>query len=77
MKPSIRDFRTRLAGGLALCAALGAAPVHAQQTEPATIPASLHGTYELTFGAAQNGSPVAEGTDVTMVLAPGGTLCIA
>lgn len=77
MKSWIRDSRTRLAGGVALWALLCGAPVHAQQTEPATIPTSLHGTYELTFQSTHNDSPVAGGTPVTMVLAPGGTLCIA
>lgn len=43
----------------------------------ATIPAGLEGTYSLTFGSAQPGSPLTNGTAVTMVIAPGGTICIA
>jgi hypothetical protein len=43
----------------------------------ATIPAGLQGTYSLTYTNAQPGSPLTEGTAVTMVLVPGGTVCIA
>lgn len=43
----------------------------------ATIPAGMEGTYSLTYGSAQPGSPLANGTAVTMVIAPGGTICIA
>lgn len=43
----------------------------------ATIPAGLEGTYSLTYGSAQQGSPLTNGTAVTMVIAPGGTICIA
>ncbi|MDO8908196.1 MAG: hypothetical protein Q7W55_06820 [Pseudohongiella sp.] len=43
----------------------------------ATIPAGLEGTYSLTFGSAQPGSPLTNGTAVSMVIAPGGTICIA
>lgn len=47
------------------------------QTAAATIPAGLEGTYSLTYGSAQPGSPLTNGTAVTMVIAPGGTVCIA
>ncbi|MEX0739641.1 MAG: hypothetical protein WD071_09895 [Pseudohongiella sp.] len=53
---------------------IGNGAVHAQS---ASIPASLEGTYSLTFGSAQSGSPLENGTTVDMVIAAGGTVCIA
>lgn len=52
----------------------GSSAVLAQST---SIPASLEGTYSLTFGSAQSGAPLANGTAVDMVIAAGGTVCIA
>ena len=43
----------------------------------ATIPASMQGTYNVTFGSAQPGAPLTNGTTATMVIAPGGAICIA
>ncbi|HBX38425.1 MAG TPA: hypothetical protein DEG76_14560 [Pseudohongiella sp.] len=54
---------------------LGTSSVLAQTA--ATIPASMQGTYEVTFGSAQPGAPLTNGTTATMVIAPGGSICIA
>lgn len=44
---------------------------------PVEIPTSLHGTYELTFAYEQNGSPIANGTVLEFVFAPGNYVCVA
>lgn len=54
---------------------LGSHAALAQTT--AAIPAGMEGTYALTYGSAQPGSPLTNGTTVSMVIAPGGTVCIA
>lgn len=59
---------------LATALMLGSSAVLAQST---SIPASLEGTYSLTFGSAQTGAPLTNGTTVDMVIAAGGTVCIA
>ncbi|HDZ09260.1 hypothetical protein [Pseudohongiella sp.] len=67
-------LRRVLAPCLATALMLGSSAVLAQST---SIPASLEGTYSLTFGSAQTGAPLANGTTVDMVIAAGGTVCIA
>lgn len=71
-------FKNKLRRVLALCGAgammLGSSAGFAQS---ASIPASLEGTYSLTFGSAQTGAPLANGTTIDMVIAGGGTVCIA
>lgn len=64
-------LRWLMPGLLALSLAIPSA------AEPADIPASMLGTYELTFSAANHQAPVADGATTTMVLAPGGVMCIA
>lgn len=49
----------------------------AQTKTPATVPSSFLGTYNLTYAFAQTGSPVANGATATMIIGPGGTMCIA
>lgn len=71
-------FENKLRRILAPCVATalmaGSSAVFAQST---SIPASLEGTYSLTFGSAQTGAPLTDGTTVDMVIAAGGTVCIA
>lgn len=43
---------------------------------PATIPTSFLGTYNLTYAYAQTGSPITNGTAVTVVIAANNTMCI-
>lgn len=43
---------------------------------PATIPTSFLGTYNLTYENAQAGSPVTNGTAVTVVIAANNTVCL-
>lgn len=70
LKSAARLCATLLTAALASTAAL------AQET-PATVPSSFEGTYELTYAFAQAGSPISNGTAVTLVIAPGNTLCVA
>lgn len=42
----------------------------------ATVPASILGTYAMSFGSATPYSPFVDGTAVTVVLGSGGTLCL-
>ncbi len=63
-----------------LCAALlstvlVSTAVQAQESA-ATVPTSFHGTYNMTFGSAQAGSPLTNGTAVTVIIAPGNLLCL-
>lgn len=58
-------------------AALALASGTAAAQSSATIPAGMQGTYKLTYASAQPGSPLSNGTQVDLVIAPGGTLCIA
>lgn len=44
---------------------------------PATIPASLEGKYKVTFNRMVNYGVLPDGTELTMVIAPGGGLCLA
>lgn len=71
-------IKNKLRRVLAPCVAgalmIGSSAVLAQST---SIPASLEGTYSLTFGSAQTGAPLTNGTTVDMVIAAGGTVCIA
>lgn len=71
-------FKNQLRRVLVPCVAsvlmIGSSAVLAQST---SIPASLEGTYSLTFGSAQTGAPLANGTSIDMVIAAGGTVCIA
>ncbi len=41
-----------------------------------TVPTSFTGTYDLTYANAQTNSPLTNGTAVSVVIAPGGLLCI-
>lgn len=76
MKAAItpRHTFTRTCAAL-LTAALASTAALAQET-PATVPSSFEGTYELTYDYAQAGSPITNGTAVTVVIAPGNTLCV-
>lgn len=62
---------------LALSAAFVSTGALAQTKTAATIPSSFLGTYNLTYAHAQTGSPLANGATATMIIGPGGTLCIA
>lgn len=46
------------------------------QDVPTTVPTSFTGTYDLTYALAQTGSPLANGTAVSVVIAPGGAMCL-
>ena len=41
-----------------------------------TVPTSFTGTYDLVYENAQTGSPLTNGTAVSVVVAPGGQLCL-
>ncbi|MCB1666475.1 MAG: hypothetical protein KDI28_11885 [Pseudomonadales bacterium] len=69
-----RHTFTRTCAAL-LTAALASTAALAQET-PATVPSSFEGTYELTYDYAQAGSPISNGTAVTVVIAPGNTMCV-
>lgn len=58
-----------------LTATLASSAVLAQET-PATVPSSFEGTYELTYAYAQTGSPLSNGTAVSLVIAPGNVMCV-
>ncbi len=62
---------------LVLSAAFVSTGALAQTKTPATIPSSFLGTYNVTYGFAQTGSPVSNGATATIVIGPGGTLCVA
>ncbi len=62
---------------LVLSAAFVSTGALAQTKTPATVPSSFLGTYNLTYAFAQTGSPLANGATATMIIGPGGTLCIA
>lgn len=49
----------------------------AMSQTPATIPASMEGTYKVTFNRMVNYGVLPDGTELTMVIAPGGGLCLA
>lgn len=66
----------RVAQGLAATALISVATAALAQT-PASIPAGMQGTYFLTYSTSHSGSPIANGATVTMVIAPGGAICIA
>lgn len=70
---AILDSKLRqiLAPCLATALMLGNGVVLAQST---SIPASLEGTYSLTFESAQTGAPLTNGTTVDLVIAAGGTV---
>lgn len=44
---------------------------------PATVPASLQGTYSMTFDAQSNTAPFKEGERMTVVVMPNNQICIA
>lgn len=78
MKPVIKNLRTTaLACASLIAATLFSTTALAQTKTPATIPTSKLGTYTVTFTNAQPGSPLANGATATIVVAPGGTLCVA
>jgi len=62
---------------LVLSAAVVSTGALAQTKTPATVPTSFQGTYNLTYAFAQTGSPVTNGATATMIIGPGGTMCIA
>ncbi|MDP2139393.1 MAG: hypothetical protein Q8L20_01160 [Gammaproteobacteria bacterium] len=75
MMPAIKTLRnTAIACATLVSTALISTSALAQA---ATIPTSFLGTYNLTYSAAQPGSPITNGTQVQVVLAPGGVMCIA
>lgn len=74
MTISNRKLRLALPSGLAIGLLVCANAAFAQS---ASIPAALEGTYSLTFESAQAGAPLENGTSIDMVIAPGGTVCIA
>ncbi|MEZ5526594.1 MAG: hypothetical protein R3F26_03550 [Gammaproteobacteria bacterium] len=61
---------------VALLTTAVASSVALAQETPATVPSSFEGTYELTYAFAQAGSPLSNGTAVTLVIAPGNTMCV-
>ncbi|WP_339859463.1 hypothetical protein [Pseudohongiella acticola] len=69
-----KTLRRVLAPCIAGALMIGSSAVLAQST---SIPASLEGTYSLTFASTQSGAPLANGTTIDMVIAAGGTVCIA
>lgn len=69
LKTAVRNCAALLTAGL-----LGSA-AYAADT-PATIPTSFLGTYNLTYANAQTGSPITNGTAVTVVIAPNNTVCL-
>ncbi|MES3008284.1 MAG: hypothetical protein V4751_11000 [Pseudomonadota bacterium] len=78
MKPVLKNLRTTLLACTSLLAAtLYSSATLAQTTAPATIPSSFLGTYNLTYSSAQAGSPLTNGTAVSVVIGPGGALCLA
>ena len=58
-----------------LTAGLLSSTAFAQDT-PATVPTSFIGTYNLTYANAQTGSPLTNGTAVTVVIAANNTVCL-
>jgi len=82
MKATPSTLRDSLRKTLGCCAVLASAMLlstgaMAQTKTPATIPTSKLGTYNVTMFHAQPGSPVANGATATIVVGPGGTLCLA
>lgn len=77
MKITSHTVKNTLAG----CAALLASSLFTSSAiaseSPAEIPTSLHGTYSLTFAYSQNNSPIANGTVMEFVFAPGNYVCVA
>ncbi len=69
LKTAARSCAALLTAGLLSTAAF------AQET-PATVPTSFLGTYNLTYANAQTGSPITNGTPVTVVIAAGNTVCL-
>ena len=69
LKTAARTCAALLTAGLLSSTAL------AQET-PASIPTSFLGTYNLTYANAQTGSPLSNGTAVTVVIAAGNTVCL-
>lgn len=82
MKSSPSTLRCTLRKTLGCCAvlvstALLSTGAMAQTKTPATIPGSLLGTYNVTYALAQTGSPLTNGATATIVIGPGGTMCVA
>jgi hypothetical protein len=82
MKSTPSILRNSLRKTLGCCAVLASAMLlstgaMAQTKTPATIPSSKLGTYNVTMFHAQPGSPVANGATATIVVGPGGALCVA
>lgn len=75
MMPAIKTLRNTAIACATLVSTTLFSTVALAQT--ATIPTSFHGTYSMTYSAAQPGSPVTNGTQVQVVLAPGGVMCLA
>jgi hypothetical protein len=82
MKSTPSILRHSLRKTLGSCAVLASAMLMstgalAQTKTPATIPSSILGTYNVTYAFAQTGSPLANGATATIVVGPGGTMCVA
>ena len=67
-----KNLVTRALPGLLLVTSLA----NAQSEEAATIPASFHGTYALTFTSFNSESPIASDTAFTLVLRADNSLCV-
>ena len=78
MKPVIKNLRTTLLACTSLLAAtIYSSATLAQTTSAATIPSSFLGTYSVTYSNAQTGSPITNGTALSLVIGAGGALCLA
>lgn len=69
LKTAARTCAALLTAGLVSSTAFAA-------DTPATVPTSFLGTYNLTYANAQTGSPITNGTAVTVVIAAGNTMCL-
>lgn len=69
LKTAARNCAALLTAGLLSSTALAA-------DTPASIPTSFLGTYNLTYANAQSGSPITNGTAVTVVIAANNTVCL-
>lgn len=69
LKTAARNCAALLTAGLLSSTALA-------QDTPATIPTSFLGTYNLTYANAQTGSPITNGTAVSVVIAANNTVCL-
>lgn len=76
MKTALSPIKTAMRSCAALLTA-GVLSTHVfAQEAPATVPTSFTGTYDLSYANAQTGSPLTNGTAVSVVIAPGGLICL-